>query len=57
MQNYNGGTYDNNIQRGLSEEQEGGGGREEGDLSGFIRPRIKTQVAKPKKYTLGSLRD
>jgi hypothetical protein len=28
-----------------------------GDYLGFIRLRIKTQVEKPKKYTLGRLRD
>jgi hypothetical protein len=39
---------------GVGEKEGQGGGR---DLSGFTRLRIKTQVAKPKKYTLGSLRD
>jgi hypothetical protein len=45
-------TYGNNIQRGFSKEQERSRG-----LSGFIGLRIKTQVEKPKKYTLGRLRD
>ena len=46
-------TYGNNTKRRLSKEQERlGGKRLGGDLSGFTRLRIKTQVAKPKKYTL-----
>jgi hypothetical protein len=50
-------TYGNNPQRGLSKEQERWRQRKRGNLSGFTRLRIKTQVAKPKKYTLGSSRD
>jgi len=42
---------------GFPKNKRGAGGKGGGELSGFTRLRIKTQVAKPKKYTLGSLRD
>jgi hypothetical protein len=45
--------YDNSTQRGFPKNKRRGGG----GLPGFTRLRIKTQVDKPKKYTLGRFRD